>query len=109
MRKRDYGHLSFFGLYLEQMLETAVKEFSLAALRCADSNVYIATGNWGAGAFNHDASTIAELQIVAATMASRIVKKRICLCYYPFGNTDVEDVLNDAGTCLEKWKENRSD
>ena len=100
-------------LYLEQMLETAVKAFSLAALRCADSNVYIATGNWGSGAFNHDAPTIAELQIVAATMASQIVnqivKKRICLCYYPFGNTDVEDVLNDAGTCLGEWKENRSD
>ena len=105
------------------MFTTACKGFTLAGLRCCSdvteppsppwsrkSWLYIATGNWGCGAFGNNVQVVAEIQIIAAAVASAVlrslgVNKNVALLYYIFGDPVAAVKLTKiAYSCvLEKW------
>ena len=45
---------------------------------------------------------------MAAAIASQIMERKIFVCYHPFGDTGVKEVLNDADRYLREWREDAS-
>lgn len=59
------------------------------------SNVSIATGNWGCGAFQGDCHLKSLLQLLSAAQAKRDV------AYFTFGDTKLRDSIYDMHTFLK--------
>lgn len=59
------------------------------------SDVSIATGNWGCGAFKGNCYLKALLQLLSAAQAKRDV------AYFTFGDTKLQESVNDMHTFLK--------
>ena len=117
---------SVIGQCLFIMLRTATKAFYHAAnekrklQNTEKCEVYIATGNWGAGDFKHYSPVIAKLQIVAALIASDMLNKymedkskpmkiKINLCYYPYDDDSVTRIIEDPIEGIAEWENRKPD
>lgn len=61
----------------------------------ACSDVSIATGNWGCGAFQGDCHLKSLLQLLSAAQAKRDV------AYFTFGDTKLQESINDMHSFLK--------